>query len=292
MAPGRQVSTAGAAAAKAKRKLATKQLQASPSKNLFQQAYARLRGAIEDGTLEPGRRLMEIQVSEWLQISRTPAREALRRLQSEGLLEQGPSGGLAVALHDADAVRELYAMRESLEGTAAAMAARNAEPHDIELLQEQVRIQATLRQDMRVHAHENKLFHESVYRAAHNRFLLKSVQALQDAMILLGERNFAVPGRIRSSIEEHVAIVAGIAARDPARAEEAARLHIRHGYDSRVRAMTDAFRAAALERHSAGAPPPDSAQMEALPADRPATKRLRVMPGDPVRPPRNPASRG
>lgn len=277
MARSRQAISAGSTGA------SVKLPAAPPSGNLFQQAYTRLRDAIEDGTLEPGRRLMEMQVSAWLQISRTPAREAIRRLHSEGLLEHGPHGGLAVVQHDAVAVRELYAVRESLEGAAAAMAARNAEPHEIEMLQEQVRIQAGLPPDVQVHGRENRLFHDSVFRAAHNRFLLKSVQALQDAMILLGEKNFAVPGRIRSSTEEHANIVEAIAARDAAAAEEAARLHIRHGYDSRVRAMTEAFRAAALER--AGA---DAAQ----PAQAAAAPPARATPDGPARARRASASRG
>lgn len=223
-------------------------LKPSPSQNLAQQAYARLRDAIEEGMIEPGRRLLEVQVSDWLQISRTPVREALRRLQTEGLLEHGPTGGLMVAIHDSVAVSELYDMRESLEGTAAAMAARNANPTNIEVLRAHVRAQLALPADAHIHARENKLFHECLYSAAHNRFLLKSVQALQDAMALLGRTNFAVPGRIESSIEEHRIITEAIAARDPLKAEEAARRHIRSGYESRVRAMTEDLHAAALDR--------------------------------------------
>jgi len=227
-------------------------LESSPPQSLAQQAYARLREAMEEGTLAPGRRLLEVQVSEWLQISRTPVREALRRLQTEGLLEHGPGGGLTVAIHDAAAVTELYDVRESLEGAAAAMAARRAGPSEIEVLRAHVRAQAAMPVDVRLHARENTLFHESIYAAARNRFLLKSVQALQDAMVLLGRTNFAVPGRIASSIEEHHVITEAIAARDPARAEEAARHHIRCGYASRLRAMTEALHSAALDRSRVG----------------------------------------
>ena len=67
-------------------------------------------------------------------------------------------------------------------------------------------------------------------------------------MILLGEKNFAVPGRIQASVEEHSAIVEAVAVRDAAQAEQAARLHIRHGYDSRVRAMMEELRNDAIER--------------------------------------------
>lgn len=191
---------------------------------------------------------METEVSAWLQISRTPAREALRRLETEGLLVYGPTGGLSVAVLDAAGVTELYAVREVLEGTAAALAAREADPTEIEVLRALVRVQTASAPNVLVHSRENKVFHETVYRAAHNRFVLKSVQALYDAMILLGRTNFAVPGRIESSIEEHHAIVEAIAARDAEAAEAAARQHIRHGYESRVRAMTENLRTAPLAR--------------------------------------------
>jgi DNA-binding GntR family transcriptional regulator len=232
---------------------ASPELGSAPAQNLAQRAYRQLRDAIEEGTIEPGRRLLEIQLSAWLQISRTPVREALRRLQTEGLLEHGPGGGLTVAVHDAAAVTELYAVRESLEGAAAAMAARNADATEIQMLAALVRVQGELPPDVRVHARENKLFHECIYRAAHNRFLLKSLQALGDAMALLGRTNFAVPGRIASSIEEHRAIAEAIAAREPGRAEEAARRHIRHGYASRLQAMTADLHAAAVDRARIGA---------------------------------------
>jgi DNA-binding GntR family transcriptional regulator len=223
-------------------------LEVAEARSLAHRAYRQLREAIEEGTIGPGRRLLETQVSAWLKISRTPVREALRRLETEGLLEHGPGGGLMVATHDEAAVTELYAVRESLEGTAAAMAAGNADPTEIEVLRAHVRTQEALPPDTRVHARENNLFHERIYRAAHNRFLLKSVQALQDAMGLLGRSNFAVPGRIVASIAEHRLIAEAIAARNPEAAEQAARQHIRHGYDSRVRAMTDQLHEAALER--------------------------------------------
>src|SRR5258708_22534071 len=85
-------------------------------------AYERLHEAIREGALEPGQRLMETEVSAWLRISRTPVREAMRRLLAEGLLEHVANGGLAVALHDLRAISEFYDTRERLEGVAAAMA--------------------------------------------------------------------------------------------------------------------------------------------------------------------------
>lgn len=211
-------------------------------------AYEMLHEAIRDGAIEPGQRLMETEVSAWLRISRTPVREAMRRLLSEGLLEHAVNGGLAVALHDLRAISEFYATRERLEGAAAAMAAEHADPTELRILSALLDAMRALPPDPRAHARENQAFHEQIYRAAHNRFLLKSLQALLNFVPLLGRTTYHAPDRIREAEVEHAEIVEAILARDPARAEDAARRHIRHAYNSRVRVVTEDVRTAAERR--------------------------------------------
>ena len=77
-----------------------------------------------NGSLKPGDRLTEAKLAKRFGISRTPVREALRRLQTQGLLQHQPYRGMVVATLDPQAVTELYVMREVLEGTAAALAAK------------------------------------------------------------------------------------------------------------------------------------------------------------------------
>jgi len=211
-------------------------------------AYDKLREAIRDGTLEPGQRVMETEVSAWLGISRTPLREAMRRLQAEGLLQHAQGGGLAVALYDLRAIGEFYATRESLEGTAAALAAQNADDAEIRMLWAILDAMRALPDDPRAHAGENEILHEQIYQAAHNRFLLKSLSALLSFVPLLGRTTYHAPGRVEVALGEHEAIVRAIQARDPAAAEAAARRHIRHAYDSRVRVVTEDVRSAAQRR--------------------------------------------
>src|SRR5512146_1226118 len=81
--------------------------------------YRKLRNAIYEGHFKPGDRVMEIEIAEWLKVSRTPVRDAIRRLESDGMLQHEPRNGLVVARLDQQAVMELYVMREILEGTAA-----------------------------------------------------------------------------------------------------------------------------------------------------------------------------
>jgi len=212
---------------------------------LADHAYDALLEAIQQGTVRPGQRLLETQICDWLQISRTPVREALRRLQTQGLLEHGPGGGISVSVHDLRAVAELYSFRETLEGTAARLAAQQADPTEIGLLKALVRTQLGLPEDPKVHSRENKIFHNHLYQAAHNRFLLKSVQVLHESVALLGRTTLAMPGRIAAAVQEHKQIVAAIEAHDAAGAEEASRSHVRSSYAARVRVISEDAEAAA-----------------------------------------------
>jgi DNA-binding GntR family transcriptional regulator len=215
---------------------------------LAEHAYRAIRNAIQEGQLEAGQRVLELELCSWLKVSRTPIREAMRRLQSDGMLVHAPGGGLSVAQHDLRAVAELYDVRERLEGAAAAMCARFADATEVHMLQAMLDSHRQLPDDPKLHARENTLFHEQIYRAAHNRFLLKSLQDLHDSVVLLGRTTFAAPGRIAEALEEHQAIVAAIARRDEAEAEELARRHVRRGYELRLSAMAEAARAGSQHR--------------------------------------------
>ena len=214
---------------------------------ILEHAYEALLNAIRQGDLRPGQRLLETEICTWLRISRTPVREALRRLQAQGLLEHQPGGGVTVSLHDFRAVAELYVFREILEGSAARLAAKNAEQTEIDLLTALVQIQQELPDDPKIHERENKIFHKHLYQAAHNQFLLKSLQSLHESVSLLGRTTLSVPGRIETSVREHQEIVSAISARTPERADDLARQHIRSSYQARVRLITEALDLAARE---------------------------------------------
>lgn len=199
-------------------------------------AYTTIRHEIVDGRFPPGRRMRETQLSEWLGISRTPLRHALSRLEVEGLLAVVPRVGLVVSSLDDQAVFELYETREALEGTAAALAARHASEADIATLQKLIELQVTVQDEPATLYQRNRAFHEAIYAAAHNRFLLKSLQALHDALALLGPTTLSAPGRPEVAQREHARIVTAIVNGDVAAAEAEARAHIRNGFPLR-RAM-------------------------------------------------------
>ena len=101
-----------------------------------QAAYNALLKAISDGTLKPGDRLREVEVSNLLNLSRTPIREALRRLESEGIVEHQPRIGAAVRKLSHTEIVELYEMRVVLEKTGAEMAAKHASDAEIDTLED------------------------------------------------------------------------------------------------------------------------------------------------------------
>ena len=202
-------------------------------------AYAMLRRGIEDGTFGPGARMREIDLATRLGVSRTPIRQALSRLEVEGMLTVAPRTGLVVASLDSDAMTELYNMREVLEGAAAVFAARNASPKEISDLERILDETPSIAGDPREFARHNRRLHQAIYDAAHNRFLVKSLQALHDAMLLLGPTTLSTKARRKEAHEEHRALIAAIADRDGEAATAVVRQHIQAALKVRL-AKSDA----------------------------------------------------
>lgn len=141
---------------------------------------------------------------------------------------------------DHQAVSELYAMREVLEGTVAAFAARQASDGEVALLRDLHAIEAGLISRPPELARHNERFHSALYGAAHNRYLLKALNALRDARALLGASTLLDTDRAAQAHAEHDAIVSAIEARNAASAEAAARAHIRAAGRERLRRLVQA----------------------------------------------------
>jgi DNA-binding GntR family transcriptional regulator len=191
-------------------------------------AYEAVLEAINNRVFKPGERIAEYKVAQWLGISRTPAREALRRLENEGLLVSHPRRGLVVASVDSDAIFELYAAREILEGASAALAAQRASDAEIATLKHMLEVEATMQDDPKRMYEHNRAFHALVYRAAHNRYLLKFMVALADTLNAhRSPSTLEKEERRRAVIAEHKALVKAIASRDEAAARGAAVNHVK-----------------------------------------------------------------
>ena len=202
---------------------------------LGEQAYFKLLAAIHSGRFAPGTRMMETEIAAWLEMSRTPVRDAMRRLETDGLLVHEPHLGVVIATLDHRAVVELYAMREVLEGTAAGLAARHASEPDLAQLAELIAIEKNLQGKFDELSKHNKRFHHTIHQAAHNRYLLKALTTVHDSMGLLGKSQMTLPHRAAGALKEHREIVRAIESRDVKAAEEAARTHVRSAQRERMK---------------------------------------------------------
>ena len=200
-------------------------------------AYRQLLDAIHNKVFQQGDRIREEEIASNYGISRTPVRQALQRLQTRGLLDYAPSRGLIVAELSRQQILELYAVRELLEGAAARLAAQHAGPTDIAAMR-------SLLEDFRAAAPNpeklariNRMLHDAIYEAAHNRYLNQSLNDLSDTLALLKGTTFSVDMRWKSADAENTLIVDAIAARDADAAEKAARAHIREAQKVRLRLL-------------------------------------------------------
>jgi DNA-binding GntR family transcriptional regulator len=198
--------------------------------------YGQLRAEIRNQQLRPGDRLRETDLAQRLGVSRTPVREALKRLEADGMIQFAPPRGFVVTELTHRRVVELYAMREVLAGVAARFAAEQASPMEVQTLQELVIRQGVAR-NATESADLSSRLREEMTSAAHNEFLTRATSSLNDVLELLGRTTYSVPGRIESGWKENKKIVEAIARRDGAAAEEAARQHVRNAARLRVQML-------------------------------------------------------
>jgi DNA-binding GntR family transcriptional regulator len=198
---------------------------------------ARLRAAIRDGSLPPGQRLTEQELARRFGVSRTPIRQALARLEAEGLLTHAPHRGLTVTRPDHAQVVELYVMREILEGAAARLAAQHASETELAAMAELLEEEPALFGDAAALAALNQRLHGLLYLAAHNRYLLKSLEQLSAHLALLPSL-LTLEGRAEAAHQEHRALLRALTARDGEAAEAAARAHARAAQRHRLAWLT------------------------------------------------------
>jgi DNA-binding GntR family transcriptional regulator len=199
-------------------------------------AYARLLTELREGRLNPGDRLRETELAERLGMSRTPVREAIRQLETDGIVTHLPRQGATIRTLDYAEVMELYEMRAVLEGTAARLAARAASEIEIEELLEMNRQMAEIGNVPEAFV-LNRQFHAALLDAAKNRFLARSIHALQRALMILGPTTLTEPDRAERAVEEHGHVLDAIRTRDGTQAEAAMRAHIEAAQRVRVRAL-------------------------------------------------------
>lgn len=218
-------------------------------------ALDKLRSAITTGLYPPGTRLVERQLCEAIGVSRTSVREALRQLQSEGLVDVGKRRNIQVALISAKDAEDIYVLREKLETLAARRFAEHADDKQVKQLQ---RIHKDLHRalakgDLRQLSQIAGQFYEAIIAGADSRIIFEVARQLLARITYLRFRSMSEPGRLQDGALEWDAIMEAILARDPDRAEKAMGAHLRKARDavvSRLQSEQDIENIAADRRAS------------------------------------------
>jgi DNA-binding GntR family transcriptional regulator len=158
-----------------------------PPNSISDQIYERLKQQILHGEIEPGERLMQNQVAENLRASRTPVREAFRRLEQDGVVERVPQGGVRVTLLDIEAIQEVFGIRNVLEAYAVELACGRITAEEIGSLKRLVTQAGELLSSGEL-GRETKIkrlfelnsqFHDTIYRASGNSYLMSMINSLR-----------------------------------------------------------------------------------------------------------------
>ncbi|HOQ09922.1 MAG TPA: GntR family transcriptional regulator [Syntrophomonadaceae bacterium] len=198
-----------------------------------------IREAIINGTLKPRERLMEIQLAEELGVSRTPVREALRKLELEGFIVMVPRKGAYVADISFKDIADVFEIRAALEALAAGLAAERITDEELEEMERLVaeKAEAIANQDMEKLIKVDTMFHEAIYKASRNQRLTSIISNLREQIQRYRTTSLAYPGRMQRSLEEHRSIVEAIQSRDSQIAQQVAREHIENAENSIIEAI-------------------------------------------------------
>jgi GntR family transcriptional repressor for pyruvate dehydrogenase complex len=212
------------------------------STRIYAEIVRQIKGLIADGHLKSGDRLPpERDLAERFRVSRTSVREALRALESAGLIEIRAGEGTfvreisvealieplaLVILTQREAITELYEARRVLEPPIAALAARRASPDEVGELARILDDQAKEVAAGRTGLAQDAAFHTAIAHSTHNRAITRIVTALMDLLRETREESLHTPGRPERSHEDHRRILAAIQARGDARARQAMLDHL------------------------------------------------------------------
>jgi DNA-binding GntR family transcriptional regulator len=199
-----------------------------------QQVAASFRTAILNGRVAPGVRLIEKELCELTGASRTSVREALRQLETEGLIEVVPNKGPIVASISPVQARSLYEVRAALESLAGALFAKHASDEQMQRLEGAVEDVAAAYDtgDIEHILKAKDAFYAILLEGADNEIAASFLSMLQARISLLRRVSLGQPARLATSIAEIRAIMAALKKRDPEEAAAACRRHVENAADA------------------------------------------------------------
>jgi len=197
--------------------------------------YERLRQAIVSGEMEPGASLVESAVAARYGISRTPVREALRRLEQDGLVERGDRG-MRVRTRSPEEILEIYEVRIVLEASAARAAAERGSRLDLMRIRHaREEMEAADSGDAAAMAATNRAFHRAIWAASHNGTLVDLLSRLDSHLVRYPATTLTSEGRWPTVLREHAEMLRAIEAGDADKAAHVAGEHMTEARDIRLR---------------------------------------------------------
>lgn len=206
-----------------------------------EQAYDKIRAHLLSGTAQAGEQLTEDQLAQIAGVSRTPVREAVRRLEDELLLVRSGTKRLFVADWSRDDIEEMFALRQMLECHAAERAAlrlSKAQLERLETINGELKAAIDLpAPDVARFLEANRAFHDIIIEAAHSPRLGQMLARLVEAPVVLRTARTYSPEDLRQSARDHDELVAAFAVRDPDWARAVMGSHLRRAFHTFARAI-------------------------------------------------------
>jgi DNA-binding GntR family transcriptional regulator len=200
-------------------------------KPLGHYVFENLKQAIVRGDFSPGNRLVESRIAEAMGISRTPVREAIHKLEREGLIKKLPQGGFYVLNLTREEIEETFGIRSVLESYAARLAAINHQKEELEPLEEKIgEFQYFLnRGEMETLLKINTEFHNLLYAMSRSPKLIKLINDLQDQIYRFRKIILNIETMAKTSNDDHRQMLSAMKTRDADRVETLVRQHILRG---------------------------------------------------------------
>ena len=224
-----------------------------PRAALHEQVAPRLREMLVEGRIAPGAKLNERELAELLNVSRTPLREAIRRLAAEGLVELLPNrGAIAVCLTEADVVNtfEVMAGLEAQSGELAAQRITDEELAEIRAMHYEM-MAAYTRRDLSTYYGLNARIHDAISAAAKNPVLATVYQQVNARLQALRFRSNQDGEKWKRAMKEHEKMMEALAAHDAAAMREVLLTHLANKRDAVLEQLGEGVHARQARRGNA-----------------------------------------
>ena len=204
--------------------------------SLADQVFEHLETDILSGKYQKGEILTESKLSLELGVSRTPIREALRRLEQEHLIEESPNGMIVVGISEKD-LTDIFQIRSALEGKAAQMAAENYTDEQLNTVREALEFQEFYlgkHDPDRIKSMDSR-FHETIYKMSGSTVFYDVLLPLHKKLLKYRKASVSDSNRAEASVAEHRAIYEAIAVRDGELASKLIIEHLNNAYNNMIK---------------------------------------------------------